>query len=182
MDGGESGQRLVRVAVALGVAGLLGVVVVVGASLRTGPRPEEDAAADYVEAVFRGDAEATYAASAPAYRALVSPAEHAELVAALARVAGGPADVDVVGSERRSVTDPLRSLVGYGGETAAGPVEGVVTLVRPGDDWLVLDLSYEFAEASAGETAGLDEVTRRLNRQLRERAGRGATPAATPPD
>lgn len=162
-----------------GAAALLALVAVVVATLRTGARPEEAVAAGFVTAMLAGDAEAAYALTAPDYRLLVRESDLAALATALAVVAGEEPRVDVVGSERSAVEAPVESLVGYTGRTAAGPVEGVVSLVQLSEDgeWLVHDLSYRFPETAPDELAELHAVTRALNEALGERAGAVTVPS-----
>lgn len=145
--------------------------------LRTGPRPEEDVATEFLVAVLRGDAGASYDMTIRGYRSLVFPSEHAELVAVLAGTAG-EAELDVLGSERTPGSRPLESLVGYRAVTDAGPLEGVVTLFRTDDGWEVADYSYDFTAPPPGATDALDELTRLLNDQLVDRARRAEAPPA----
>lgn len=180
----SQGARLARYAMATGVAAALVAVAVVVVALRGGSRPEEMVARRYLHALFAADAETSYELTTSSYRSLVFPAEHAEMAAALHAVVGEQVQIRVLGSERTSASDPAESLVGYRATTQAGPLRGVVTMLRVDSGWWVADTSYDFRDPPAGATTELDDVTRRLNHQIAERARRirsaGSTRAPTP--
>ncbi len=175
------GARLARYALAAGLAAALAAVAVVVAALRGGSRPEEAVARRYLQALFAADAAASYSLTTTSYRSLVFPAEHADLAAALQEVVGDQAQMRVLGSERTPGRDPPESLVGYRATTAAGPLQGVVTLLRLDSGWQVADVSYDFRDPPAGATAELEDLTRRLNDQIAERARRTRSDGATAP-
>jgi hypothetical protein len=162
-------RRVAAIAVGAGVVGLVALIVVLGVFF-FGDRPEEAAAASYLTAVYDGDAAGAYDMTTPAYRALVTPANHQLLVDTLHATAGNGVVTRTIGAERTPGTDPIETLVGYKGTTAIGAVEGVVTLFRIEDEWLVAAVSYRFPDAPPGATDELDAVTRALNEQLSDGA------------
>ncbi len=162
---------MVAIAVGSGVLALVAVIAVVLAAMTTGPRPEEDVARRFAEAALRGEAEASYALVTPAYRAVVTRRDHAVLMSELHRLAGDDVTVEVLGSERTAGTEPAQSLVGYTAQTAAGTAQGVITLLRLGDQWRVAEASYRFVDAPEAERERLGAVIRRLGEQAAERAG-----------
>ena len=158
------------IAVGAGVVMLVALVLIIGFGLYEGDRPEEQAARRYLTAIYDGDARASYGMTTPAYRTIVLPPDHQLLIDTLHAAAGDDVTTRTIGAERTPGTDPLESLVGYKGTTAIGDVEGVVTLFRIEDEWLVAAVSYRFTEAPPGATDELDAVTRALNQQLSDRA------------
>lgn len=114
-----------------------------------------------------------------AYRSIVFPGEHRALIRTIASLTGREPDLQILGSERSPGSQPLESLVGYKADTATGPLEGVVTLRELDDGWVVSDYSYRFTDPPPGATAELEDLSRQLNAQLVERAGRLDAPPAT---
>lgn len=113
-----------------------------------------------------------------AYRSIVFPVEHRALVSTLAATAGDGVRISILGSERSFGVQPVESLVGYQADTAAGPLEGVVTLRELEEGWAVSDYSYRFTDPPQGATEELEALTRQLNEQLVERARRLDSPDA----
>ena len=176
-----SGARVARYAVAVAVIAVLAAAVVFATSFLKIDRGEEDVAATFLAHLFAGEGEAAYELTTSAYRSVVFPHELAALSDLLAEVAGPDVDPRVLGSERTPGSAPVESLVGYRAATAAGPVEGVVTLFEVEDEWRVADVGYDFTEASADELEALRTLTRQLNDQIAERARQlGSTPSSAP--
>ena len=172
-------ERMVRVAVASGVILVVVVAVIAGFALSKGERPEEVVAAEYLEGLLSGDPQASYELTSRAYRRLVFPGDHALLTAALRQVAGASATVRVLGSERTVGSDPPESLVGYTGDTAVGPIEGVVTLYRSDEVWAVGAVTFDFPEASPAQIADFNRALEQLNEQVVARADQ-LTPTPSP--
>lgn len=168
----DPNRRFVRAALLAGVAGLVAVVIVGAFAFRRGPRPEEQIARHFLQAVLTGDAAGSYALTTPAYRTLVLPGDHAMLSTALHDLAGDGASVTILGSERTIGSDPPESLVGYRAATAAGTAEGVVTLFEVDREWRVADAGYRFVDATPAQRAALQQVITRLDAQVAERAER----------
>ncbi|HEX2029644.1 MAG TPA: hypothetical protein VHF25_16805 [Nitriliruptorales bacterium] len=168
----DPNRRFVQAAQVAGVAGLVAVLIVGVLAFRRGPRPEEQMARHFLQAILTGDAAASYALTTTAYRTVVLPGDHAMLSTALHDLAGDAATVTIIGSERTIGSDPPESLVGYRATTAAGTAEGVVTLFEVDRAWRVADAGYRFVDATPAQRAALEEVIALLDAQVAERVDR----------
>ena len=164
-------DRMVRVAIGVGVIGIIAVAVFTVRAFSRGDRPEEEVAAAYLDGLLEGDLEGAYELTSRAYQRLVFPADHALLAGALRDVVGADPTVRILGSERTIGSEPLESLVGYSGSTAVGRIEGVVTLYLVDDVWSVGAVWFDFPEAAPDQTADFYATVERLNAQFVVRTG-----------
>lgn len=176
-----SAAQAARYAVVVAVLAVVAAAAVFAWSFVGGDRPEEDAARDFLTAFFGGQGGDAYDHTTSGYRSVVLRGELSALSDELAAVAGDDVTLTILGSERTPGSRPPESLVGYTARTAVGRAEGVVTLFEVDGRWRVADVGYRFPEASADQLEELRNLTRRLNEQLGERAGRlHGSPEPTP--
>lgn len=164
-------------AITFGVVGLVTMLVIIGAEIIKGDRPEEEVATRFLEALYDGRGGQVYELTTPGYQTIVFRDDLDALSRTLASTVGD-VDIDVLGSERTPGTDPPDSYVGYKGTSDIGTVEGVMVLVELDDgQWFVRDVSYRFPDATEAQIAELLELTETLNEQFAERARQGADAA-----